>query len=499
MIAFSHGRKQMDKADILIEIEVSRSSSSRNCEFATGYPVGRDRIITAAHVLKARFKKPLIEAVFRDPTRPGSHPRETCEVVWNGKYHQVRGAPVDIAVLTCKLPKHFPTEVPLMELAPSGPVEAYVQGYPEITKKGDRQSPLDAFGKFGSIPNGQVEFELHCDDALKHPDLWKGVSGAPVFVGDRLAGIVREYRGTHENDHFGVIAIFRLLEDEGFRNAIGWLDAGDLQHHDKVKETIKSKLESIWKEAVSVRGDKESIHELLVGTLEVAGTDKVDALVCHLLEYRETTIPRLVRLHKQLRDSEHEKKYAQTICEIIDDLLPFYIPRHVRTEIRRQLQHSRAVLVEGSVATPVGAEAAAAWFDRRGVSFTGQKDPMGYLKGKSQVGDLPLDSAPPDSPERPSSQIVIDALYEEAKIPKRRGAAREEDLRLHYMALKEIEKRTPFCVVSLPSDRKDRAHWIEAMKAVKGLIYIEVCPNFETHAFETLILTCLNTCYDLEI
>lgn len=493
----------MNKANILIEIEVSRSSSSRNCKFATGFPVGRDRIITAAHVLKARFKNPLIEAVFRDPTRPGSCSREICEVAWNGRDHQVWGAPVDIAVLTCKLPKHFPTEVPLMELAPSGPVEAYVQGYPEITKKGDRQSPLDAFGKFGSIPNGQVEFELHCDDALKHPDLWKGVSGAPVFVGDSLAGIVREYRGTHENDHFGVIAIFRLLEDEGFRNAIGWLDAGDLQHRDKVKEKIKSKLESIWKETVSVRGNKESIHELLVGTLEVAGIDKVDVLVSYLMEYHETTIPRLVRLHKQLRDSGHEneKKYARTIREIIDDILPFYIPRHVRTEIRRQLQHSRAVLVQGSVTTPVGAEAAAAWFDRRGVSFTGKKDSMGYLIGQSQVGDLPLDSAPPDSPERPSSQIVIDALYEEAKIPKRRGAGKtkEEDLRIHYMARKEMEERTPFCVVSLPRDDKDRAPWIEAMKAVKGLIYIEMCPDSETHAQETLILTCLNTCYDLEI
>ena len=57
----------MNKPDLLIQLEVSSSERSRNCEFATGYPVGHDRIITAAHVLKSRIKSPFIEKDGTDP------------------------------------------------------------------------------------------------------------------------------------------------------------------------------------------------------------------------------------------------------------------------------------------------------------------------------------------------------------------------------------------------------------------------------------------------
>src|SRR5208282_6437332 len=235
----------MNKPDLLIQIEVSRSKESTDCEFSTGYPIGRDRIITAAHVLNQEFKSPYIEAFFRDPEHPGSYLCSTCEIVWDGRKDRGPDAAVDVAVLRCQLPDKFAAEIPVLEQAPLALVKAHAQGYPAITRKGKRQSPLAAFGEFAPIPTGQMEIELHCSDALRDTQNWKGVSGAPVFVEDHFAGIIYEYRRTHRFDHFGAIAIFRLLEDEQFQIAIGWPDSKDEAYRRKTQAGIKARLKKL--------------------------------------------------------------------------------------------------------------------------------------------------------------------------------------------------------------------------------------------------------------
>jgi hypothetical protein len=51
------------------------------------------------------------------------------------------------------------------------------------------------------------------------PDKWKGVSGAPVFVGEKLAGILRSLPA-HFNDRLEGIPSYELLKDPGFKAAI---------------------------------------------------------------------------------------------------------------------------------------------------------------------------------------------------------------------------------------------------------------------------------------
>ena len=41
----------MNSSDWLVEVFVSANAKAKKCDFATGYPIGKNRIITAAHVL----------------------------------------------------------------------------------------------------------------------------------------------------------------------------------------------------------------------------------------------------------------------------------------------------------------------------------------------------------------------------------------------------------------------------------------------------------------
>jgi hypothetical protein len=81
---------------------------------------------------------------------------------------------------------------------------------------------LNALGGGGQGPR---ELELTVDSP-SHPAQWAGISGAPVFVGDRLAGFVKEVAKGFEGTRLAAVPSTVLLQNHGFRLALSkpWLE-----------------------------------------------------------------------------------------------------------------------------------------------------------------------------------------------------------------------------------------------------------------------------------
>jgi hypothetical protein len=181
---------------------------------ATGYPIAPDRILTAAHaigsdVVEVRFFR-------RDPKKPYQ-----AEVVWPpvGATPEVRA--LDVAVLRLQEP------VAECLLAPRPQVDLLTgerwetEGFPAVAwEDGGAVEAEPLQGTLFSLAAGDPTLKLNLTSEPGKPDGWKGFSGAPVVVGGRIAGLIRElpygWRGRVEATAFAA-----LWQAPGFREAIG--------------------------------------------------------------------------------------------------------------------------------------------------------------------------------------------------------------------------------------------------------------------------------------
>ena len=198
-----------------------------------------------------------------------------------------------------------------------------------------------------------------------------------MFVGDRLAGIIYEFRGKHRQDHFGVVAIFRLLEDEGFCKHC-WSDRIDLEARSEIKAEIKERLAAIANEKIKP-GRRETtilpyLREVLGPGTGQCGSE--DELAEYLLEPRETTLDTLVAVHKELCEKDKHEQ-ALPLGEIIDLITPLQMPRELWDSVNDQIRRSRP-LIENAAPGLVSAEVIAARID---ATSQGLATPLGVSGG----------------------------------------------------------------------------------------------------------------------
>jgi hypothetical protein len=77
----------------------------------------------------------------------------------------------------------------------------------------------------GGAGQGSKELELSVD-APPPAEQWAGISGAPIFVGDRLAGMLKEVPKSFEGKRLAGVPAQALLQNHAFRLALSppWLD-----------------------------------------------------------------------------------------------------------------------------------------------------------------------------------------------------------------------------------------------------------------------------------
>jgi len=176
----------------------------------TGYPISHEWVLTAAHVVAFddRDVAPItVEWLSHKPV----------EVM------EVKLLDNDIALLRCVVPAVIGTPIFLpIDKLPDEQIGWKSAGYPDV----NGCNLFDAMGRFG-VDLGDPTISLTLDDTCRR-DEWGGMSGAPVFKGDRLCAVIT----THDQrmgKRLNAVSIPWLLASEPeFQQAVGY---SENSHH----------------------------------------------------------------------------------------------------------------------------------------------------------------------------------------------------------------------------------------------------------------------------
>lgn len=182
--------------------------------WGTGYRVGPGKVLTAEHVIRGAAE---IKLQF---------------VAENGSPRQVKarccwplGKPeLDAAVLEFEENSAAATSVvPLAESALERAASWESRGCASAVRQAQQVhgSMVGLSGTVYGFGSGSVTLELTVEAPPREITDWQGVSGAPVFVGGRLAGVVFKARKVFEGRRLDAVPIHLLLREEGFRSALG--------------------------------------------------------------------------------------------------------------------------------------------------------------------------------------------------------------------------------------------------------------------------------------
>lgn len=160
--------------------------------FGSGYLIADGLVLTAAHVLE---RAPGVAA------REGQPAEVACpEGDWQPATVAWADADRDVAVLRCPgLGAGSP--VRWGRLAGSDPVEWGLVGFPRASMDADAgRQPEHAFGRTSPIserPAGRLALTVESREAAGSDSPWAGLSGAAVFSGEHLIGVITTDPGTY--------------------------------------------------------------------------------------------------------------------------------------------------------------------------------------------------------------------------------------------------------------------------------------------------------------
>lgn len=260
----------------------------------TGYFVSADLVLTASHVVDAEGLTALDVRTEADATTRVADPVP----VW-------RDALLDAALIRIQggglgevEPIAWLDETPVADLA------WHSSAYPDAGKLRINGKPAyKTVGLDGTLHagggGGQGAREL--DLSVKDPptaDDWAGASGAPVFVGERLAGFIAQAPRSFEGRRLAGIPAASLLQNHGFLIALSepWLAAGLLPQRP-------------WVLVVLSEGRDTDLGDWVDGTLE-SDREAIESALGAAFE----PVSIKVRITDALRSPGHWLRFVGVLC-----------------------------------------------------------------------------------------------------------------------------------------------------------------------------------------
>jgi len=351
--------------DLLIEIFVPIIGSPGLGKIGTGYPVAKDRILTARHVLFPPNRDPDKPIEIRWHYQQGEHrdwrPIDENNVLWPGDDN------CDAAVIACPFP---PDAKPWGTLAIESPqpAEWESEGFPDVGKWDDGSRVATAMqGRMHRMAKAASFFALDLNAGPNRDELLKGASGSPVMSEWKLLGVIVECPPHFDAKRLWAVPSCRLLEIPEFCTAIGRTPqtaALDLLKEQVILELSDSKegkeaMEAL--ESVTIRGGGLASRE----SEKNWASRLVDAMLGLELEH---LVPVLRRAH---RDLSTKRKFAaaNAVANVSNAILPAVFDRAIVHTLQSRMFDGALALVDLPAATRTVAEIIMAGAEGRPACF----------------------------------------------------------------------------------------------------------------------------------
>ena len=348
-------------------------------EIGTGYPVARNLVLTALHVVnpKDRDRDQPIEIRFSG----GDWCACASKLVWQSD------AELDVALLQCELPQSVSSEVfgflsggrPQDHSNWSGAGFAYAGG----VDKNDQPRLVNVLGKVHSAPDKNPQFELGAEFPPDIKEGWQGISGSPVFVHGRIIGVIVVCPANFRAERLHATPVWKLLDDKAFRKAVGYDDQRERRRRFEAQIT-------------EILEDSEAAIEAVTQGLEppvnLAGVPILTQAKECAKRLLDLDVPEVVKRCKSAHDELSRHKLADD-AHVVSDLIQFVLPaiydHGVIEAVRTRKYNVDAALLELPAGIRTVAEIIMAGVDRRKTRF--RNDQERFPEG---VYSLPL---PPES------------------------------------------------------------------------------------------------------
>ena len=340
----------------------------------TGYRLGGERILTAAHVVEGAET-----ITVEHDAADGFVIAGEAEVVWEDE-------DLDVAVLACP-----PSPAPFTHLA-SGPLvsrstwesRGCARAGPPGASVADSMTPLS--GKAYAVAEHQDRFVLDVEAPPKDVADWSGISGAPVFVAGRIQGVLRAAPKSFVGRRLHATPIHRLMAIDAFvvaanlRQSDRWehllFEARNLLSRDREAATAVAALNDGWRQVFAKDGS-EGLAD------EICARGRVDEVLSAMDKAHHALLSR----DRRESTSTIERVLALIVPVLFDRNLVYSLP-------------GGGEILRVPIATPTIAEIVMAGVGARAYRFRPQNDPyvdpepVGSVAGFPEPGiDLEGDRA----------------------------------------------------------------------------------------------------------
>jgi len=338
----------------------------------TGYPIAKNLLVTCLHVVDFDGVDRNADLQISWPSLPDPDDQDSClkrfinrkNIIFRGDNSETG---CDIALLECSLPREMNAELPFLHSGHQPlPVKWDSKGYPKVCGNRDELKGLcSVSGRFEQPGTGCIlELNTNTDTS---GDGWAGLSGAPVFAGNRLVGIIANTNPEIRNQLEAVFLPYLIDKDPEFKKKIGIHSEADFSG---AIEVLK-------------RGDAgKKACRALAAQLACDQTPTADALVAHLKAVKPLG-KLLAIIHEALQQHDLPAEARELLKEFTCAMLPKLFDEAEMQKIKRARGDATIGLVTIPYALEVSAEMLMAGVDGR----------------KADVQVVPISELAPDEKE----------------------------------------------------------------------------------------------------
>jgi hypothetical protein len=184
---------------------------------STGVPISRKHVLTTAHGIPADSQTDIKVRFVHDFN--ARRDWRTAHTVWHSLEYDA--ALLETAEVKELRPFIYSSNLPDSTTPWEGAGFAQAGKINQGELAGERNS-IGLHGNFypgGNLINGDLELTVEAPPEVEGK--WKGISGAPVIIGERLIGIIKTLKGEFNGNRLCGVPLAKMLNDKKFRMILG--------------------------------------------------------------------------------------------------------------------------------------------------------------------------------------------------------------------------------------------------------------------------------------